>query len=164
MLLKAAALLREKVPDVQLLIVGSGSSPYMKSLKAEASRLKLPVVFAGRISHRSIHRAYGAADCFVCPSQQHEAFGLVNVEAMATGIPVIASDIGGIGEIVKHKHNGYLVRKYTRPEEFARYLIRLARSRSLQAELSHNARKTAVRHFGWKQTAKALSALYGRFR
>ncbi|MFC9709451.1 glycosyltransferase [Paenibacillus sp. NPDC056933] len=64
--------------------------PYMKKLRGQASKLGISVSWIGKKKHSEIHRIYQIADCFVCPSQKHEAFGLVNVEAMATGLPVIA--------------------------------------------------------------------------
>ena len=77
-----------------------------------ARRLGVRAQFLGTVPHRRIHQIFRQADVFVCPSQKHEAFGLVNVEALATGLPVIASKIGGIGEIVRPGRNGYLIDRY----------------------------------------------------
>ncbi|OMC81066.1 glycosyltransferase family 4 protein, partial [Paenibacillus odorifer] len=102
------------------------------------------VTFLGNVAHENIHTLYQAADCFVCPSQNHESFGLVNVEAMASGLPVIASNNGGIREIVASGHNGYLVERYREPLPFARYLLRIARHPQLAVTIGSQGRADAL--------------------
>lgn len=160
-LIKAAHLVRKHTP-VHLIIVGKGSSFYIQRLKLQAYKLGVPITFTGKKSHEQVHKIYRAADCFVCPSQKHEAFGLVNVEAMASGVPVIASRNGGIQEVVKHEHNGYLVDHYQKPSEFANYLIRLAKSPALRNKLSANGRSDVLQHFTWSQTSTKLAAIYSK--
>ncbi|HEY2494542.1 MAG TPA: glycosyltransferase family 4 protein [Paenibacillus sp.] len=160
-LIRAAHLVRKHTP-IHLIIVGRGSPSYIRQLKFQAYKLGVPITFTGKKSHQEIHKIYRIADCFVCPSQKHEAFGLVNVEAMASGIPVVASRNGGIQEVVKHEHNGYLVDRYQRPSEFADYLLRLAKSPSLRDKLSANGRSDVLQHFTWNQTSTKLSAIYSK--
>ncbi|WP_243633210.1 glycosyltransferase family 4 protein [Paenibacillus xerothermodurans] len=162
-LLDAMSIVRKVVPFARLLIAGRGSRSYVGSLKAHARRLRVPARFMGKIRHDNIHRIYRAADCFVCPSQRHEAFGLVNVEAMATGVPVIASNIGGIKEIVKHRQNGYLINDYRNPLKFALPIIELARNRRAAKKMGGAARRTALSRFSWRRTAAKLEKLYARF-
>jgi spore coat protein SA len=159
-LLRAMRELRKGVPGARVVIAGGGRHGYIAKLKQQARRLGVPAVFTGLIAHRSIHRIYRLADVFVCPSQKHEAFGLVNIEAMASGVPVVASRIGGIGEAVKHERNGYLVDSYKNPKPFARYLELLAKQPELARELSDQARSDAVEKFGWSATAQHLVQLY----
>lgn len=158
-LLKAMHIAGKKTP-MKLVIAGKGSSLYMKQLRAQAAKLGISVIWAGKISHKNIHRMYRMADCFVCPSQKHEAFGLVNVEAMASGLPVIASRIGGIPEIVKHGKSGYLVDAYHRPEHFAEYLVRLSKSSQLRNSQGEAGRHIVLQRFTWSQTASRLASLY----
>lgn len=96
----------------------------------------------------------------ICPSQKHEAFGLVNVEAMASGIPVIASRIGGIPEIVQHGRNGLLVQEYGNPAAFAAHIVNLARDPELYRRLSRQAREDVKNQFSWKITAMNLMETY----
>ena len=103
---------------------------------------------------------YRSGDCFVCPSQGHEAFGLVNVEAMASGIPAVASRNGGIPEIIKHHHNGILVTKYRSPEAFAKEIINLAKDPSMARKLAKQARLDVTSKFSWRATASKLEKIY----
>jgi spore coat protein SA len=162
-LIRAVGLARKEYGAIDLTVIGRGRPGYINELKRLARAKGVPVKFAGKVPHHAIHRKFRTADLFACPSQEHEAFGLVNVEAMASGLPVVASDIGGIGEIVKHGSNGYLVGSYTRPEEHAKWILKLARDRDLNAKMSRQARKDAVDRFSWKQTASKLIGIYRQF-
>ncbi|SDC95851.1 Glycosyltransferase involved in cell wall bisynthesis [Paenibacillus sp. UNCCL117] len=124
LLIKAAKKVGEKISNTKLIIAGKGRKSYIAKLRLQANKLRVPMMFLGSIPHTKIHQIYRLADCFVCPSQKHEAFGLVNVEAMASGVPVIASNIGGIKEIVAHGDNGYLVNNYTNDSSFAYYITK----------------------------------------
>jgi spore coat protein SA len=159
-LIKAANRVRKVVPDIKLLIAGRGKKLYIGKLKSAARKLGVPMQFLGRIGHSKIHHIYRAADCFVCPSQKHEAFGLVNVEAMASGLPVVASNIGGIKEIVRHKENGYLIDQFRSPEQFAKHIVRIANNRTAARQLGRQARKTVTQKFSWSNTASKLATIY----
>lgn len=159
-LLKAAQIARKKVPSLRVVIAGSGRQGYMNRLKSLSRKLKVSAQFIGKIPHRQIHEVYWMADCFICPSQEHESFGLVNVEAMASGLPLIASRIGGIKEIVRHKHNGLLVKKYRSPQQFANYIAQIAVNKDWAEKLKLQARKDAVSRFNWEATARKILKLY----
>ncbi len=100
-LLRAFRQLRANHPDLVLWIVG-GSPRGASSFHRQARTLArgLPVRFFPFVSSRQVHRYYLAADLFVCPSQLPEAFGMVNVEAAASGLPAIGSDAWGIKESI----------------------------------------------------------------
>jgi spore coat protein SA len=161
-LMKAIRRLRKQkqAPSANLVVAGHGKLGYIRSLKAQAKKLKVPTRFLGLVSHNRIHTVYRMADCFACPSQKHESFGLVNVEAMASGLPVVASSNGGIKEIIRHGKNGLLVADYRSPQAFAIQLAKVATNRKLAAQLSKKARHDAVERFGWGTTVKKLAALY----
>lgn len=159
-LLKALSQVRRRVPHVKLVIAGRGKQGYMASLKKKAHHLKVSAQFIGYKSHRSMHEVFGMADCLVCPSQKHEAFGLVNVEAMATGIPVIASEMGGMKEIVQHGKNGFLVANYRNAGSFASSMLKVATDRSYAQSLGKQARSDMKRRFSWAKTIKSLSDIY----
>ncbi|CAG7651529.1 Spore coat protein SA [Paenibacillus solanacearum] len=159
-LIKAVHKARKQGSGATLVVAGKGKRAYLGKLRSLVRKQKVPAQFLGNIPHGSIHRVYRLADCFVCPSQKHEAFGLVNVEAMASGLPVIASKIGGIKEIVKHGHNGYLVSKYTKSKAFAKYIVKIAKNRSLRVRLGRNGRLTVKRKFSWGSTASKLAGIY----
>jgi spore coat protein SA len=159
-LIKAANIVHKHIPRTKLVITGSGKASYVKSLKMQAHRLRVPAIFTGRISYQKIHHMYRLADCFVCPSQRHEAFGLVNVEAMAAGVPVVASNIGGIKEVIKHGQNGFLVQNYKHPAQFAHFITLIGNNKKLAEELAVQGRKIAVKQFNWNLTAANLASVY----
>lgn len=160
-LLRAIHIVRKTVPSVHLTIAGGTQhAKYKNHLKKLASSLALPVTFKGNVSRSRMPAFYRSGHCFVCPSQKLEAFGLVNVEAMASGLPVIASHNGGIPEIVKHKFNGLLVKSYRHPKRFAQHIVYLAQHPKVMKRLGEQARLEAVRHFSWKNTAKHLMQIY----
>ncbi|WP_036746905.1 glycosyltransferase family 4 protein [Paenibacillus sp. UNC451MF] len=163
-LIKAISIARKRRPDISLTIVGGGKPHYVGTLKLLAERYAVPARFTGKISHSKIHTMYKKAHCLVCPSQEHEAFGLVNVEAMATGLPVIASNIGGINEIVKHGSNGFLVHRYRNPEAHAKFILKVAQNKEMYVRLARQARKDAVSRFSWGQTASNLITIYNSAR
>lgn len=162
-LIEAVGLVRRKIKRARLVVVGGGKPKYVGKLKRQARRLKVPATFVGKVAHRSMPRYYRAVDCFVCPSQRHEAFGLVNVEAMACGLPVIASDIGGIREIVRHGRTGYLVRNIRNPAEFSKYILKLATDSKTAAAMAKAGRQEVLRRFHWRMTSQKLLSLYANF-
>lgn len=160
-LIRAVHLARKSIPGMKLLIAGGQQGKgYKALLKRKAKKFEVPTKFLGNISHRNIHEVYGLANCFVCPSQKHEAFGLVNVEAMASGLPVIASAIGGIKEVIQNGHNGMLIHAYRNPRAFARRLAAVAQEKEWAKGLAKQARLDAVSQFSWRATAQSLADFY----
>lgn len=158
-LIRAVHHLNKHLP-AHLIIAGHGKPHYVRRLKLMARRLGVSVSFPGNIAHEDIHGLYQTADCFVCPSQRHESFGLVNVEAMASGLPVIASNNGGIREIIDSGRNGYLVDRYREATPFARNILRVARNQGLAARIGMQGRNDALRTFEWQHTAQQLEERY----
>ena len=92
----------EQLPNTRLAIVGDGPArPWL-----EREFAGLPAAFMGYLRGERLSRAYASADIFVFPSRL-ETFGLVVVEAMAAGLPVVASRVGGVGDIISDGVNGY---------------------------------------------------------
>ncbi len=115
---------------------------------------------------------YSQAAAFVCPSI-YEPFGIVNLEAMSCATPVVASQVGGIPEIIDHGQDGYLVSFEPRssqdaepayPEQFSQDLAReinkiLANSRQAQA-MGQSAREKVLNRFSWSAVARQTLELY----
>jgi spore coat protein SA len=161
-LIKAMGEAQQRI-RVPMELVVAGRAPrggYGQKQRRLAARLGVKARFLGAVPHGGMPAVYRLADCFVCPSQEHEAFGLVNVEAMACGVPVVASSLGGMKEIIRHGENGLLVQQYRSPRSFAKVLRRLAGSSALRKRLSAGGRRAALRRFGWGQTARRLESAY----
>lgn len=160
-LIRAMKKVRETVPSARLFIAGGTGKPsYKLHLKKLAGTLGVPVTFKGNVKHSKMPAFYASGDCFVCPSQGHEAFGLVNVEAMASGLPAVASRNGGIPEIITHRQNGLLVTDYRSPDAFAKEIVAVATEPGLARRLSTRAREDVLQKFSWKATAQKLQAIY----
>lgn len=112
-LLKAMPLLRQ-VSDVQLLIAGSGVLRSELERDVRDMSLTEHVRFYGTLDHDRLSELYRLCDVVVVPSiittrQETEGMPVVILEAMAAGCPVVASDVGGISDVVDHGRNGFLV-------------------------------------------------------
>jgi len=108
-LLRAVATLVERVPDALVRIVGSG--PLERALQAEAARLGVAsaVEFVGQASRAQVDAELEGAWALVAPSLWAEPFGIIALEALARGVPVVATVGGGFDETVNHPLTGILV-------------------------------------------------------
>ena len=150
-------------PRVLLLLVGGdeGAAGLRAELEAQAAAAGLAgcVRFTGPVAHEQLPAYYGAADVCVVPSY-YESFGLVAVEALASGTPVVASRVGGLVSTVTDGVNGYLI-PWRCPEPFAEKLEVLLRNPELRANFGRAARRSAER-FRWSAIAAEMEALYER--
>lgn len=120
----------------------------------------LSIRWMGYVPHARLPRIYRAADVFACPSQLPEAFGLVNLEAQACGLPVVASGEWGIPESVGGAATGRLVRRYRDPSAFAAALAELLRDGALRQSIGRAARTRVVRDCSWERAADRYVRLY----
>ena len=115
------------------------------------------VHFLDAVPHDQLPLYYSAADVCVVPSY-YESFGLVAVEAMACGIPVIASRVGGLKDTVQDGRTGYLVPWHC-PEPFAERLELLLSNEPLRRSLGREARLAAER-YRWSEVAASVEGVY----
>jgi len=153
------ALFLSKERNFRLKIVGDGDLRPGYEEKTAKLKLEKQVEFAGRLDDDALLRAFQAADLFVLPSiNGNEAFGLVLIEAMACGLPVIASDLPGVRQVFKDGREGYLCR----PGEVESLRVCLEKMIS-QPEKRHQmataARQLALARYDEKKIADRLLAL-----
>ena len=155
-LFKMATALKELQPGLRFAVAGGG--PLLTALIEERNRLGLQdrVMMLGERSDTPA--LLNAFDMLVCPSTS-EAFGLVAAEAASTGLPVIASDVGGLPEIVQHGVNGYLC-EATDAEDFTARCNELVQDKALRHSMGHNARATILSRFSMREFRKNLLELY----
>ena len=152
-------------PDVTLVIVGGDE--HARNLRAEleaqavAAGIGANVRFEGAVPHDALPAYYCAADVCVVPSY-YESFGLVAVEAMACGTPVVASRVGGLVSTVTDGVTGYLI-PWRCPEPFAEKLEVLLYNPELRANFSRAARRS-VERFRWSSVALQLASVYDTAR
>ncbi len=144
-----------------LLVVGGDYKDAQR--KAELRRLANElgisdrVILRDAVPHDQLPLYYNAADVCAVPSY-YESFGLVALEAMACGVPVVASRVGGLLETVKHGQTGYLV-PWRCPEPFAERLELLLDNEPLRRSLGRMAR-SAVERFRWAEVATRVEDVY----
>jgi len=147
-----------KFPNAKLNIVGEGK--YKNNLIKIVKMLKLDksVKFIGWIEHNKLTSYYKNSSIFVMPSICPEAFGLVGIEAMSVGRPVIASNVGGIAEWLDDGETGYLVNPGN-SEQIAEKVIKLFSDRKLMEQMGKNARKKAEQ-FSIEKHANEIEKIY----
>jgi glycosyltransferase involved in cell wall biosynthesis len=144
-LIRAVAALVKKHPNLSLELIGEG--PARQSYAALIHELGLTdhCTFTGMLPHDEVLRHMANAVATVVPSRS-EAFGLVNIESMAVGTPVVAAAVGGIVEIVRNQIDGYLVPPEN-PEALSQKLDLLLSNAQLRQSLGENARAGFLRRF-----------------
>ena len=147
--------------DVQVLVVGSDAdgSGDVARLRQMADDLNIAeaVEFVGRVPQERLAWYYSAADVCVVPSY-YESFGLVALESMACGTPVVASRVGGLPTIVRHGRTGYL-KSWRCPEAFANSLEMILHNGSLRESMGQAARRWAET-MSWDAVAARLLGIY----
>ncbi|MEO8225092.1 MAG: glycosyltransferase, partial [Gammaproteobacteria bacterium] len=112
LLVAAAALLRQRRADVHILLIGGGAEEERLRQQVERLGLANSVLFAGRVPHADVGAYYGALDLLVYPRPATPLTDMVTplkpLEAMAAGKPVLASDVAGHRELIRHDFNGLL--------------------------------------------------------
>ncbi|MBE9116955.1 glycosyltransferase family 1 protein [Lusitaniella coriacea LEGE 07157] len=165
-LVRAVGQSRSRNDERLQLIIGGGSRPGRSDgierdrIEGIVKELDLEEIttFPGRISDEDLPYYYAAADACVVPSH-YEPFGLVAIEAMASGTPAIASDVGGLQFTVVHEETGILAPPKD-VEAFSAGIDRILSDPQWQKQLGQNARKRVEEKFSWNGVATQLSDLY----
>jgi glycosyltransferase involved in cell wall biosynthesis len=166
-IIRAMGMMKGCIDDVRLVIVGGESDQPDPSITPEIGRLqKLAIennvtdliIFAGRKSRELLKYYYSSADVFVT-TPWYEPFGITPLEAMACGIPVIGSNVGGIKFSVKHRITGILVPPKN-PQELSHQLTLILSDDQLRVKMAKNALKRVNEYFTWKKVAYDLLPVY----
>ena len=159
-MIEAAELLKNKIPDWELWIAGDGVDE--NSLKEQSKRLNLEnkVKFLGKVPHNKVPETLQKMDVFVVPSiWECESFGVAAVEAAACGLPVIASNIGGLPEVVIHNETGFLVAP-KKAVEIADKILFLYQNLKIRKEMAKAAREFVLKNYCWQDNAKIMLDVY----
>jgi glycosyltransferase involved in cell wall biosynthesis len=161
-LIRAFAKARKRIPNLALLVVGSAlfnrGDGYQKQLSAEVRALGLDhcVRFLGQ--RNDVLAIMSALDLLVMNSRS-EAFPLVALEGMAAGVPVLATAVGGLPELIKHGQNGWLV-PLGDEEKLIDGMVSLLEGRDLTAQLATDARQHVTRTFPVHKFMNRIEAIF----
>ena len=158
-LIAALPAIIENVGPVRLLVAGKG--PYQQELESLAHRYGVAdlVEFKGFVDDAGRNRMLNQATVAVF-SSLYEPFGIVALEAMAAGVPVVASDTGGLSDVIEHGVDGYL----STPGDthmLAHYVSEIINSPELAQHFTRRARRNVLVKFSWKKIAAATREVYG---
>jgi len=157
-LLKAYQRVKREIPHSRLIIVGQGTRLRSKYEKLVVQSGLKDVVFVGFVKHNDLPRYYKTADVFCAPATGWESFGIVLLEAMAVGKPIVASNIAGYSSLVTHEVEALLVP----PKDvkgLAQALITLLNDESMRQQMGANGLATATK-YDWQRVARQLLSYY----
>jgi spore coat protein SA len=161
----------EKLPRAALVLVGGTEfgrgrtkreTPFFRQFREQVARAPGRVILTGFVPHEDMAPTYLLGDVFAAPSQKPEGMPMVLLEASACGLPLIATRLGGIPEVVQDGINGVLLDNADDPEELAGKIMALLQDAALSQRLGQKARERALERFSWQRIAQEQEAVYDR--
>jgi phosphatidylinositol alpha-mannosyltransferase len=156
--LRAFAALADRIEGLRFVIAGDG--PCRNAVDDIPERIRSRVIMLGDVAADDLPSVYAAADVFVAPARGHESFGIVLLEAMAAGLPIVATDITGYRQVVRQGREGLLVAPDS-VEDMVRALALVLQSRRIAGELADAGRARAA-EFRWDAIAVQIEEYYER--
>ncbi len=158
-LLRAYPAIKQAIPDARLIVVGAfgdkEKAPFLRYVRAHKLR---SVHFVGYVSPDELPRYYRTATVFCAPNTGFESFGIVLLEAMAAGVPIVASDIAGFRTVIEDRRQGWLVPPGDECA-IARAIIELLTDSARRAQMGEAGQRTA-RQYDWSIVARRVLAYY----
>jgi len=158
-LLKAMPYILEAIPQTRLLIAGSGYMEGLIRLLVKSLNLEDHVELLGFVPDDELPSLYNLSDLFVLPSIYCESFGITLLEAMASGTPIVASETGGVPEVIENEVDGILFEKGNEID-LADAVVKVLSSPTLAEELAKNARKKVEERYSWTVVGEAIEEVY----
>lgn len=158
-LLEALGILLQSMHSARLALIGFG--PEEQTIRRAADRLGIAgaTSIVGRVPHAEIPRWLASADMVILPSERVEGLGVVLLESLASGTPVIGSRVGGIPDIIEDGVTGLLCRPGD-PEDLAHQLVRLARDGALRRRTAEAGRDLVTRRYCWGHVARRFDEVF----
>ena len=157
--LEAARLVLETDPNVQFVLVGEGALREELTRETRESPWADHFTWTGLLEDPLLDGAYTAADVVCQLSRWKEAFGWTNAEAMACGKPVVATEVGGVPEIIEDGVSGFLIRP-RHPADAADRILRLLRDSDLRERMGASAKQRVAEKFDLRVNVTELVRLY----
>jgi len=159
-LIQGAKILKDRRVPFLLTIVGSGEDSLLLKLLVKNLDLEEQVRFMGPVDQETLYRRYAEASVFVLPSiVRLEAFGIVQLEALAMGLPVVVSDLPGVNELVQHSGGGWIVPPRD-PEALAQTLAYALNHPEERAQRALQGKEYVRIHNDWRRIAQRFEDLY----
>lgn len=143
--------------DCQLIFIGAGPLKKEAELFVKTNKFK-DVHFLGHLPANEVYKFYKASKVFILPSTEGESWGIVFLEAMAAGCPVITSSLCGITEVIEHKKHAWIVEDPYDQAEITDALLNLYQNSELKKKLFHFGKKLA-KEFDWTASGKKYNAI-----
>jgi glycosyltransferase involved in cell wall biosynthesis len=153
------ALARLEAGDVHLVVAGGGDLLDGFRQRARTAGVGERVHFLDAVPHAELPAVLRAADLFLLTTEPPESFGIVLIEAMACGLPAIATDYPGVAAVVDDGETGLLVDQGD-PTAVAEALGKLARDPAMRARMGEAGRAKALREWSWSQLVDRMDAAY----
>lgn len=157
-LLRAMPLVQQQFPGTRLVVVGRGDSDKFAGLMERYD--VRGVDFVGQATAAELPRYYASCDVFCAPSTSGESFGIVLLEAMAAGVPVVAGDIPGYRSVIRHGLDGVLAPPKN-AQALALALVRMMADSDLRRTVVATGRETA-QQYDWTEIARRVLDVYER--
>jgi len=157
-LIEAFAKINKKHDNTKLLIVGDGPLRVKLEELCESLNIKNKVIFTGGVPNSRVSHYLNMMDIFIMPSLS-ESFGVSILEAESCMVPVVATDVGGIPEVVIDGLTGFLV-KPGDSDALAEKLSTLIEDRELRERMGRCGRKFVIENYDWKDSVKQMYELY----
>ena len=152
-------------PNSKLTIIGDGVEKDNLIELSKKLNIDEKIKFLGWIKNNEIVEYYKKNDIFVIPSinlkGKTEGLGIVTMEAMCTGLPVVGSDVGGIPDVIKDGVNGFLVPAKS-SQDIAKKIIKILDDEDLYQKFSKNGRMIIENSFSWKSISSQFSNIFSR--
>ncbi|MBI2121761.1 MAG: glycosyltransferase family 4 protein [Candidatus Sungbacteria bacterium] len=160
-LIKAVAEVKKEIPDIQCHIIGDGPERTSYQLLVTSNRLETNVKFFGSVPHDEISKYLHGADVFVRPSRS-EGMGNSFVEALAAGLPIIGTPVGGITDIIEDGKTGFFA-KPDDADDLAQKIIYVLRHPEDAKQTIEGGRKMVEESFSWDKIAASYGEIFSRF-
>ena len=156
--IRAVSILAKKYPNIKYYIAGDGEEA--KNLKKLVNDLSLNenVVFLGRLPHEEAIKFMAKCNIFSLPSWQ-EGFGIVYIEAMNNGVPVIGVKGQGIEDVIIDKENGFLVEPH-RVQDLVKTIEYILNNKEEARRVGEEGRKTVLSEYTWRRNAQKTIDIY----
>lgn len=168
LIIKAFKEVATKIPNAYLIIAGTGEEKYEKELDELIfdNGLQDKITKVPWISHDELKHVFGITDVFVYPSLPYkgweEQLGYLLMEAASSGLPVVSTDSGSIGEVIINGQGGLLVKPYDL-NELTQAMLKLGQDDELREKLGHNAREHIIKNFSIEIIAQKFHSLFEKY-